>query len=146
MNFISFAGTDTEAILNVLSGNVHFAFANPSFAIDHVRAGKLRVLLAGAPNRFPQFKDIPTTKEAGMGDPIVSYRGLVGPPNMPDYAVKKLEAALKKIVETNRFKKYMEDVSAQPAWMSSNEYGMLLDKLNDRWKELLKDIDSLKKK
>jgi putative tricarboxylic transport membrane protein len=144
-SFISFAD-GPQALVNVLAGNVHFTFIGPSVVIDHVRAGKLRVLLSCAPNRFAQFKDVPTSKEAGMGEPIVSYRGIVGPPNMPDYAVKKLEVALKKVVDSGRFKKYMEDGAMQLAWMSSNEYGKLLEKLNDQWKELLKDVDLLKKK
>jgi putative tricarboxylic transport membrane protein len=144
-SFISFAD-GPQALVNVLAGNVHFTFIGPSVVIDHVRAGKLRVLLACAPNRFAQFKDVPTTKEAGMGEPIVSYRGIVGPPNMPDYAVKKLEVALKKVVDSYRFKKYMEDGAMQLAWMSSNEYSKLLDKLNDQWRELLRDVDLLKKK
>jgi tripartite-type tricarboxylate transporter receptor subunit TctC len=81
-----------------LGGNVHFSFVSPHQALDHVHTGKLRVFLACAPNRYPEFKDIPTIKEAGLGDPIVTYRGIVSPPNMPDYAAKKLEAALKKVM------------------------------------------------
>jgi putative tricarboxylic transport membrane protein len=145
-NFISFAGADREALLNVLSGSVHFVFANPNYILDYVRAGKLRVLLACAPNRYPQFKDVPTIKEAGMGEPVGTYRGVVGPPNMPDYAVKKIEVALKKVMDTARFKKYIDDTLMQPAWMSSLEYSKFLDEENDRCKVRLTLIDLLKKK
>jgi tripartite-type tricarboxylate transporter receptor subunit TctC len=81
---------------------VHFVFSGPANSFDHVRAGKLRILLAGAPNRYPQFKNVPTIKEAGLGEPLVAYRGIVGPPNMPDYAVKKIEMVFKKVVDTDR--------------------------------------------
>ena len=145
-NFIPFAGGDREAILNVLGGNVHFAFVNPINIIDHVRAGKLRVLLAGVPNRYPEFKDVPTIGEAGMGEPIVIYYGIVGPPNMPDYAVKKLEPVFKKVMENSRYKKFLKDSIMQPFWMSSVEYGKFLEKTNDQWKTWLSEIDSLKKK
>jgi putative tricarboxylic transport membrane protein len=144
-NFISFAGVEPEALLNVLSGNVHFAFLPPSIVLDHARKGKVRALLTAAPKRFPEFKDVPTMQETGMGEPIVSYRGIVGPPNMPDYAVKKLEAAFKKVMESDRFKKYMGEMMMMPWWLSSDEYSKLLDKSNDQWKELLKEVDLLKK-
>jgi putative tricarboxylic transport membrane protein len=145
-NFVSFAGGGTEAVLNVLNGNVHFAFANPQPVLDYIRTGKMRVLLAGAPNRYPEFKDAPTMKEAGFGEPILTYRGIVGPPNMPDYAVKKLEAAFKKVVENDRYKKFLEDTVMQPFWLSTQEWGKLLDEENDRWKVLLSEVDLLKKK
>jgi putative tricarboxylic transport membrane protein len=143
-NFISFPN-DREALINVLNGNVHFSFANPSYILDFVRTGKMRVLLSGAPNRYTQFKDVRTIGEAGMGEAIVTYRGLAGPPNMPAYAVKKLEALFKRIMDHPRFKKFVEDVAMQPFWLSSNEYGKFLEEESDKWKDRLKDLDVLKK-
>lgn len=143
-NFISFP-SDPEALLNVLSGNVHFAFSSPQTVLDYVRAGKLRVLLTGAPNRYAEFKDVPTTQEAGLGEPWVTNRGIVGPPDMPEYAVKKLEAAFKKVMDSDRFKKYMKDMLMQPFFVSSQDYLKLLDKESDRWKVSLSELDLEKK-
>jgi len=143
-NFVSFQ-SDNEAITNVLGGSVDFAFANPSAVIDHVRAGKMRVLLAGAPKRYDAFKDIPTIKEAGLGDPIVTNRGFAGPPEMPDYAAKKLEAVFKKVMESDQFKKYMDDSLMQPFWLSSSEYAKFLDEENERTKMWLGELGLLKK-
>jgi putative tricarboxylic transport membrane protein len=145
-NSISFAGSDPETLLNVLSGNIHFAFANPSFIMDYVHGGKLRVLLAGTPIRYPQLKDVPTIKEAGMGEPVVSYRGILGPPNMPDYAVRKLESAFKKLMDTSRFKKFLEESMIQPYWLSANEYSKFLDEENERSKLRLTAMGLIKKK
>jgi putative tricarboxylic transport membrane protein len=144
-NFISFQGGDIEAVLNTLSGTVHFAFANPSYVLDHVRAGKLRVVLTGFANRFPEFKDAPTMKEAGLGEPLVIYRGIVGPPNMPDFAETKLEAAFKKVMDNDRFKKYLSESMMQPLWLPSAAFGKLQDKENDQWKVRLTENGLLKK-
>jgi len=135
-NFISFK-TEAEALINVLSGNVHFAITSPAVVVDHVRAGKVRILLTVAPNRYPEFKDAPTTEEAGIGEPIVSYHGILGPPNMPDYAVKKLEAAFRKVVEGQLFKKFSEDALFQITWRPAAEFKKLVDKENDQCKLLL---------
>jgi tripartite-type tricarboxylate transporter receptor subunit TctC len=145
-NHVSFIGGGTESIPNVLAGNVHFALPSPNLALDYVRAGKLRVLVVAAPKRFPEYKDAPTMEEAGMGESLLQYRGYVAPPNMPGYAVKKLEAALKKVMENDRFKKYMGDVMVQPFWLSPQEYGKLIEKETDKWRELLSELDLLKKK
>jgi putative tricarboxylic transport membrane protein len=145
-NFISFTRGDVEALLNLLGGNIHFAFINPSSVMDYVRSGKVRILLAGSPNRYPQFKDVPTMKEAGFGEPILVYRGIVGPPNMPDYAVRKMEATFKKVAENDRWKKLLEDLVIQPFWLPSREYSELLDERDAQWKKLLSELDLLKKK
>jgi tripartite-type tricarboxylate transporter receptor subunit TctC len=144
-NFISFKN-EAEALINVLSGNVHFTITSPGVVLDHVRAGKVRVLLAAAPERYSQFKDAPTVKEAGLGEPIVIHHGILGSPNMPDYAVKKLEAAFKKVIDSDRFKKFIEDEVLQPAWMSTAEYTKLLKEETDRRKAFLIELNLLKKK
>ncbi len=144
-NFISFKN-EAEALINVLSGNVHFAFTGPDIALDHVRAGKARVLLAAAPNRYPSYKDAPTVKEAGLGETIMVYRGIAGPPQMPDYAVKKLAAAFKKSMDSDLFKKFVIDSMMQFAWMPTDEYRKHLAREDDEWKERLKELNLLKKK
>ncbi len=144
-DFVSFP-SDAEAILAVLGGNADFEFCNPSGIIEHVKAGKMRVLLSGAPSRYTMFRDVPTIQEAGLGAPIVTYRGLAGPPGMPEYAAKKLEAAFKKVFESAQFKKYMDDTMQQPFWLSSTEYGKFLQEESERVRMRLDDLGLLKKK
>ena len=106
----------------------------------------MRVLLADAPSRYPQFKDAPTIKEAGMGEPLVIHHGILGSPLMPDYAVKKLEAAFMKVTESDRFKKFREDEVLQSGWIPTAEYTKLLKEETDRLRALLSELNLLKKK
>jgi tripartite-type tricarboxylate transporter receptor subunit TctC len=144
-NFISFKN-EAEALINVLSGNVHFAVTSPAVVVDHVRAGKVRILLTIAPARYPEFKDAPTTVEAGVGEPIVSYHGILGPPDMPNYSVKKLEAAFKKVVESRLFKKFSDDAMFQIAWRPATEFKKVVERENDQCKTMLSELNLLKKK
>jgi putative tricarboxylic transport membrane protein len=144
-NIISFK-SEPEAILSLLGGNIHFTFTSPDDVLEHERAGMLRVLLANALTRYPEFKNAPTIKEAGLGEPILLYRGVVGPPDIPDYAVKKLEAAFMKVSDSERFRGFLRDKTIQPAWMPAVEYGNLLHKLNDQWNQMLTEHDFMKKK
>jgi putative tricarboxylic transport membrane protein len=144
-NFLSFAGGTKEALLNVLSGNVQMVFADPTTCLEFVRAGKLRVLVTAAPKRYDNFKDIPTVAEAGLGEIIGTYRGFVGPPNMPAYAVKKLEEVLKKVLDHPRYKKFMDTLMIQPYWMSSTEYGKFLEEESKKAEDRLRELNLLKK-
>ena len=118
--FVSFAA-EMEAATNVMGGNLDFAFLNPSSVLEHVRAGNLRVILAASTRRYKAFPDVPTIQEAGLGKSQISYRALMGPPEMPQYAVKTLEAAAKKIVESAQFKKYMDQSMMQEEYMDAKK-------------------------
>jgi putative tricarboxylic transport membrane protein len=124
---VSFKG-EAEAASNVLGGNVDCTFLNPTSVVDHVRAGNLRVILSGSAERYKDFPDVPTIKEAGLGEPSMTFRGIMGPPGMPAYAVKALEAGAKKVLASPRFQKYLETSMQQQAWMGSAEYGKFLAK------------------
>lgn len=141
--FVSFK-TEAEAVSNVLGLNMDFTFTNPSTIIEHVRAGTLRVILVGTARRYEAFPDAPTIKEAGLGDPLMSYRGLMGPPEMPAYAVKTLEAAARKILDSGLFKKFFDQTLMQPEWMNTAEYGKFLDEQHPLIKQQLIDSGIIK--
>ncbi len=104
------------------------------------------MLLAGAPNRYSIFKDVPTIKEAGLGNPIVTNRGVAGPPDMPAYAAQKLEEVFKKVSENDQFKKYVDENVMQPNWLSSTDYGKWLAEESDRTRTSFDELGLLKKK
>jgi putative tricarboxylic transport membrane protein len=133
-NFVSFKSAG-EVLLSILNGATQFAVMNPGEMIDHARAGKVRVLLAVAPNRYPVFKDAPTMQEAGLGIPLVQYRGFVGAPGMPEYARRRIESVFEKVKNNDRLKQFFADLYMQPAWMSSAEKKKFLDEENARYKE-----------
>lgn len=142
--FVSFAG-ETEAATAVMGGNIDFAILNPTSIADQVRAGNLRVLLASTPKRYSQFSDAPTIEEAGLGQADVSTRGIIGPPNMPAYAVTKLEAMFKKFTETDAWKKYLDDSLQLPGWQSTKEYSEWIVKQEPVEKAKLEKAGLLKK-
>lgn len=53
------------ALNDLLAGQLDFLF-DPGIAIEHVKAGKLRVLAIGSPQRSPQLPDVPTLAELGL--------------------------------------------------------------------------------
>ncbi len=144
-NYVTFASVP-EGVLAVINKTVDFGFANPAYTRDHVRAGTLRVLLTGALERYEGEMSAPTMAELNLGDVRVSYRGFWGPPEMPSYAVKKMEDTLKKVMDTQRFKDYMAQNMMQPAFRSSAEFAKLLDKENETAKKDLAAAGMLKKK
>ena len=53
------------ALNDLLAGQLDFVF-DPGIAIEHVKAGKLRAIAIGSPQRAPQLPDVPTLEELGL--------------------------------------------------------------------------------
>lgn len=123
--FVTFASIP-ESIVAVLNGTVEIGFANPAYTREHILAGTLRPLLTGSLQQFPDELAAPTMEEKGLGQSRVSYRGFFGPPEMPGYAVAKLESVLKAVYDTDRFQEYMAENLMQGGWTNAADYPALL--------------------
>ena len=51
------------ALNDLLAGQLDFVF-DPGIAIEHVKAGKLRAIAIGSPQRSPQLPDVPTCRNS----------------------------------------------------------------------------------
>jgi putative tricarboxylic transport membrane protein len=83
--FISFP-SGGERISALLGGHVDMMVIEPQEAGELIRSGKIRALAQVTDARLPEFKDVPTLKEAGLDVPNPPQpRGVIGPPGMaPD--------------------------------------------------------------
>ncbi|MBI2317137.1 MAG: tripartite tricarboxylate transporter substrate binding protein [Betaproteobacteria bacterium] len=77
-------------LANLLTGEVHVAFAAFPSAVPHVRAGKIRAIGIAERERLAQFKELPTVKES-LPDYVVNmWFGMVAPAGTPDAVVNRL--------------------------------------------------------
>jgi putative tricarboxylic transport membrane protein len=90
---------------NLLGGQIDVAFGGPDL-LSLVESGDARVLAVSAPKRLTadRVKDVPTMTELGYKVTQSNWRGVFGPPEMPDYAVKYWGDAFKKMSATPQWK------------------------------------------
>ena len=58
----------TPAVLATVAGEVQMTLAGIASGAEHIRAGTLRALAVGRPQRFAALPDVPTLEEAGFAD------------------------------------------------------------------------------
>ena len=69
--------------------------------LPHVKGGALKALAVTTKQRSALLPELPSMDEAGVkGFDITSWQGYLGPANMPKDIVTKLNAEIRKIVET----------------------------------------------
>jgi len=112
-----------------------------------VESGDVRILGITAPNRIGTglVATYPTMKEQGIDVEFANWRGLFGPPDMPEYAVKYWRETLAKMVKTESWKKVMAEQSWTPAYMDAPEFKAFLDKINEEYKEIFEELGILVK-
>jgi tripartite-type tricarboxylate transporter receptor subunit TctC len=138
-SYVPFKGGG-EVCVNLVGHHVDSTVNNPIECVAHWRAGRVRPLAVFDSVRIPdpEWKDIPTVKEAlGVDIQYTMLRGIFGPPGMPKEAVDWYVAFLKKIYETPEFKKYLADGALKPDFTSGPEYVKWVEQAEVMHKDLM---------
>jgi tripartite-type tricarboxylate transporter receptor subunit TctC len=137
-----------EVCVNLVGKHVDSTVNNPIECASHWKAGRVRPLAVFDTGRIavPEWKDIPTVKEAVGAD--ISYlmlRGIFGPPDMPKDALEWYQAMLKKVYETPEFKDYLNQGALKPAWETGPEFVKWLGEAEQLHRDLMTRGGLLKK-
>ncbi|MBS0549008.1 MAG: tripartite tricarboxylate transporter substrate binding protein [Proteobacteria bacterium] len=129
------------AVADVVSGQVPMMFVNVPSAISLVRAGKLRALAVGAPQRIGMMPELPTMKELGYGDFDVSlWMGLLAPAGTPAPVIDKMSAEIARILKDPAMRKKMEEQGAEPAYRPPAEFQAFVASEVARFARIVSDI------
>lgn len=110
------------ALSDLLGGRLNFLF-DPGIAIEHVKAGKLRVLAVGSPQRSPQLPDVPTLDEVGLtGFDADAIFGVYAPAGTPPAIVARLNTEINRSLATAATKERIATIGNVPAPMSPDEF------------------------
>ena len=88
-----------QAITDLLSGQMQFAFTTIQIALPHRGSGRLRMLGVGSTQRFARLPDLPTIAESGVkGYEAEQWFGVIAPRGTSPAIVNKLSSELRAIV------------------------------------------------
>jgi tripartite-type tricarboxylate transporter receptor subunit TctC len=114
---------DAEALVALLSGQVHFAFGFPTSCLSHIRAGKLRALLVTAARRLPALPNVPTAAEAGISDlEMYAWGGFFVPRATPAAITARLHAEFVKVLRSAELRAVAEQEGSLVGGNSPEEF------------------------
>jgi putative tricarboxylic transport membrane protein len=128
INFVAYegGGEQTAALLN---GDIAAAMAGVSEFRGQLESGDLRGLAVLKDERLePPLDDMPTAPEEGYDVTLDNWRGLYGPPDMPEEAVTYWENTIQKMVQTEEWKKAAEKNQWDTTYMKDEEMRAYLKK------------------
>jgi putative tricarboxylic transport membrane protein len=135
-----------EVTAALMGGHVDAAVENPNEVIAQVEAKKARNLAVAAKQRLKDAADVPTFKEKGYDFTWEQMRGVVGPADMGEEAVKWWQATLRKVTETPKWQEqYIKRNLLNPVTWVGEEANEYLDGLRGKYEKALVDLGAIKK-
>ncbi len=88
-----------QAVTDVLGGNMHMMLNSIPPVIQHIKAGRLRLLGVSSAKRSPQLPEVPTLAEAGVpGYEFITWFGMLAPARTPKAIISRVHDAMVKVV------------------------------------------------
>ncbi|MGA2465402.1 MAG: tripartite tricarboxylate transporter substrate binding protein [Thermodesulfobacteriota bacterium] len=138
-NHIPFSGGG-PSVTAILGGHINAVSVSPPEGIEHVKAGKLKIIALFAEKRPEMFPDVPTVKEQGIDFVMGMWRGLAAPKGTPPDAIKKLHDAFKKGMDDPVFQKNAKDMAVNLRYLGPEAFGKLMANDHEFYGKLVKEI------
>jgi tripartite-type tricarboxylate transporter receptor subunit TctC len=109
-------------ITDLLGGQIDFTW-DPGIGLQHVKAGKLRLLAVGSPKRHPAYPDTPTVGEVLGGEfDADTVFGLYAPAGTPKEVVALLNREINAALQTNALRERMAALAAQGLTLTPEQF------------------------
>jgi tripartite-type tricarboxylate transporter receptor subunit TctC len=132
----------SQAITDVLGGQLPLVAVNALEVVPHVKAGKLRVLAVMSPTRSAMLPDTPTIAESGYaGFEASVWYGLIAPAKTPQPIVDKLYAAVQKALAAPDVQKRISDVGGEVTPGTPAQFGKLIHDERVRYEKLVREAN-----
>ena len=109
------------AVIGLLGGNIDAVASGPSTVIQHVKAGKLRVLASWGDKRLASLPDVPTLTESGYEAVFFQWSGLFAPAGTPEPVIVRLREAARAATVDARFMAALATVETPIQYMDAPE-------------------------
>ena len=150
--FKSMTGTQMEHVIfkettqlytSVATGDIDFALGSAGTAGPMYRAGKLKLLAFAAPNRSPDFPDIPTVGESGgpKDFEIMGWNVVAAPPGLSAAVTDKLRKDLVTILEDKDFLEKYKTFGYEPFPTTPEAFNATLKSESQRFSDVIRQAN-----
>jgi tripartite-type tricarboxylate transporter receptor subunit TctC len=137
---VPYTGGAPQALNDALGGRLSLVIEGLGALAGPVESGAMKAIATGAPQRLPNFPNLPTVAETLPGFNARGWQILVAPNGTPDAIVSKVSDALRKAVSDPELQKKAMITGNYPRAMSPAEVMAYVKAEQDMWKPVLEQI------
>lgn len=128
------------ALGDVASGRVSLIIENYGGVAGAIGSGQVKPIAVAAPERLPEFPDLPTVAETIPGFAAAGWVVVVAPKRTPAPVIAKVSADLAKVVTDAEFKKRLAVIGSYSRAMAPDEVQTFVAREQETWLPVLERI------
>jgi tripartite-type tricarboxylate transporter receptor subunit TctC len=128
------------ALNDMLGQQVQMVFLDLPVLLPQIKAGGLRAIALGAPQRAPTAIDVPTTAEVGLPDVLAeNWYGMLAPAGTPPAIVARLNEIATEAMRDPAVKEKLAVQGAQLVGDSPEHFRAFIESETAKWAKVIKD-------
>jgi hypothetical protein len=121
LTHVPFTGAG-PAVLALLGGQIQAVSTGPATVLQHVKAGKLRVLGHWGTGALASLPDVPALKDTGFNAEYAQWSGLFVPSGVPDAIVQRLRSAARNAAQDARVREVIQGAGSPILYQDLPEF------------------------
>jgi tripartite-type tricarboxylate transporter receptor subunit TctC len=139
MTHIPYTGAG-PAIVALLGGQVDALSTGPATVLQHVKAGKVRVLGHWGNSRLESMPEVPSLKQSGYDAEYAQWSGLFVPAGTPEPVVQRLRAAARAAAHDPKVKEVIMGAGSPILYQDTPEFEKYVESDVQRMTDVVKRI------
>jgi tripartite-type tricarboxylate transporter receptor subunit TctC len=128
-----------QGVTDLIAGHVRLGGLGWTTSQPHIRSGAVIPLAISSDRRRPDFPDVPTFRELGYEDLVVTtWIGLSGPAQMPGSIVQRLNEEVTKILDRPDVRRRLEHEAIETAPMTPAVFTRFVETEIAKWGPIAK--------
>lgn len=125
-------------LTDLMAGRLEAASVGAPALMGFIKAGRLRCIATGTPQRLPQLPDVPTVAEQGFkGFEMTQWYGLLAPAKWPKPHIARLEAEAIKAARGSLVRDKLSQDTALAVGNTGAEFDAFIKAEQARWKPVI---------
>jgi tripartite-type tricarboxylate transporter receptor subunit TctC len=126
------------AVIALISGEIDYIFATAPSIMPHIKSGKAKALAVTTPKRSSALPDLPTMNSMYPGFESDNWYAMFYPKGTPRPIVDKLNAEIKKALDTAEIKAFLPREALDPVASTPEELTALLRQEIDKYAKVIR--------
>jgi len=139
MTHVPFTGAG-PAVVALLGGQIDAVSSGPATVLQHVKAGKVRVLGHWGTTQLGTLPDAPSLKDAGYNAEYAQWSGLFIPRDTPEPVAQRLRAAAKAAAQDAKVKEVILNAGSPVLYQDSPDFEKYVQADSRRMIDVVKRI------
>ena len=127
------------ALTGFMQGQIDLMFVELAATLQHVQAGRLKILAMGTKQRSSALPNVPTVAETLPGFFVTVWFGLVAPPNTPPAVTAKLSATVAEVMKSPDMVSTLQGLNITPVGSSPQEFQRFTEEEVQRWGKVIRE-------